>query len=58
MSWSEVLLRQVLHSPEVSFVLLRDEPEVEVRYAFHQREVVDALNPRRGLYGRDEQVKD
>jgi hypothetical protein len=29
-----------------------------MRDAFHQREVVDALNLSCGLYGRDEPVKD
>jgi hypothetical protein len=51
------LLGQVVHSSKVSLVPFRNEPEMEVVYSFHQRQVVDALdscgsldcrNPRRG----------
>src|ERR1700689_4270051 len=52
------LLRQVGGSHELSLVLLRYEPEVEVGRALHHCQVIDALDPGGGLDCRDQPVED
>src|ERR1700677_3028104 len=50
------LLGQVGDSEKVSLVLLRHQPEVEVRRALHHRQVIDALDPCGRLDRRNEPV--